>query len=289
MTSTHSEREAIADELLLDDDFSGADPAEISEVRQVLLSMASLASLPAPAPGAELAAMIAGPHDELSKRRWRHQHRTAVVGVAVVAAMGLGVSGVAAASSGFTRSPSFINELLGTFIPQPTAAPPALPAPDAPKVSTEPAPAVDPAAIPPAAIPPATQAPVVSVPASPQVQQPAPAEPVPAPEAAQPVPGSPQVQLPAPAPKPAAPDPASQQKAPNLRQETQHGKEKQLRQNAPQPNPLRQEAVKSGNSVPGWGGVKTGEPGLPQTGQQNEAWLREAMDKLTQWKKQGGR
>lgn len=144
MTYRDVELEGIVDELLLDGGLSGA-----PDVRQALLSLRSFANLPAPAPSAALARMLAGPHDEVSKRRWRHKHRTAVVSVAVVAAMGLGVSGVAAASSGFTRTPTFINELLGNFTPQPSAAP-ALPTPDAPKVSTEPAPSVDPAALPPA-------------------------------------------------------------------------------------------------------------------------------------------
>ena len=143
MTYRDMEREVIVDELLLDAELTGA-----PDVRQALLSIRSFANLPAPAPTAALAAMLAGPHDEVSKRRWRHKHRTAVVSVAVVAAMGLGVSGVAAASSGFTRTPAFINELLGDFAPPWSAAAPVLPTPDAPKVSTEPAPAVDPAAVP---------------------------------------------------------------------------------------------------------------------------------------------
>jgi len=143
MTFRDSDREAIVDELLLD-----ADAADSTDVRLALLSMGSFANLAAPAPGAELSAMLAGPHDEVSKRRWKHKHRTAVVSVAVVAAMGLGVSGVAAASSGFTRNPTFIDELLGNVRPQPAAAGLALPTPDAPRVTTEPAPVGDPAAIP---------------------------------------------------------------------------------------------------------------------------------------------
>ncbi|MBT2584911.1 hypothetical protein [Arthrobacter sp. ISL-95] len=144
MTYRDSEREAIVDELLLD-----ADAADSPDVRRALLSMGSFANLAAPTPGAELSAMMAGPHDEVSKRRWRHKHRTAVISVVVVAAMGLGVSGVAAASSGFTRNPSFLDELLRNVRPQPAAAAPVLPIPDAPRVVTEPAPVADPAAIPP--------------------------------------------------------------------------------------------------------------------------------------------
>lgn len=143
MTHKDMEREDIVDELLLDAGLTGA-----PDLRQALLSLRSFANLPAPAPSEALAAMFAGPHDEVSKRRWRHKHRTAVVSVAVVAAMGLGASGVAAASSGFTRTPTFVDELLGKFAPQPSAAAPVLPTADAPKVSTEPAPSGDPAALP---------------------------------------------------------------------------------------------------------------------------------------------
>ncbi|MDR6986564.1 hypothetical protein J2Y66_001034 [Paenarthrobacter nitroguajacolicus] len=156
MTSRDTEREAIVDELLID-----ADLPDASDIRLALVSLGDLANLPAPAPSAELAAMIAGPHDELSKRRWRHKHRTAVVSIAVVAAMGLGVSGVAAASSGFTRNPSFIDELIGNFQPRPAVAAPVPPSPDAPKVTTEPAPIADPAAV-----PPPTEAASVPVPAA---------------------------------------------------------------------------------------------------------------------------
>lgn len=163
MTNRDSEREAIVDELLLDADAANGTNVDATEVgatsgvQQALLSLGSFANLAAPTPGAELSAMLAGPHDEVSKRRWRHKHRTAVVSVAVVAAMGLGVSGVAAASSGFTRNPSFIDELLGNVRPQPVAAP-VLPIPDAPRISTEPALVVDPAAIP--STPAATSIPV---------------------------------------------------------------------------------------------------------------------------------
>ena len=183
MTYRDMEREDIVDELLLD-----AGPTDAPGLRQALLSMRSFADLPAPAPSEALAAMFAGPHDEVSKRRWRHKHRTAVVSVAVVAAMGLGVSGVAAASSGFTRTPTFVDELLGNFAPRPSAAAPALPAADAPKVSTEPAPSGDPAALPTATESPAvprtpetsdTAVPLGQAPVQPAPVQPAPVQPAP--------------------------------------------------------------------------------------------------------------
>ncbi|MGP0222501.1 hypothetical protein [Paenarthrobacter sp. NCHU4564] len=145
MTYRDSEREGIVDELLLDADLAGS-----RDVHQALLSLGSFAHLPAPTPQGELAAMLAGPHDQLSKRRWRNKHRTVVVSAAVVAAMGLGVSGVAAATSGFSRTPAFLEGLVGTFTQQRSTGPVALPGPDAPKVSTEPGAGVDPSALPPA-------------------------------------------------------------------------------------------------------------------------------------------
>ncbi|MFK0002860.1 hypothetical protein [Paenarthrobacter sp. NPDC090522] len=167
MTYKDVERRALVDELLLDADLDGD-----SDLRTTLLSVGSYASLPAPTPNAELAAMLAGPHDELSKRRWKRKHRAAVVSVAVAAAMGLGVSGVAAASSGFTRHPAFIDELFGNLAPHATAGPTALPTPDAPKVATEEGRQVDPAAIPAPAItgdpvPTTAPAPVISAQSTP--------------------------------------------------------------------------------------------------------------------------
>ncbi|MDD7835855.1 hypothetical protein [Paenarthrobacter sp. AB444] len=142
MTFKDLERGKLVDELLLD-----ADLGDAPDLRQALLAVGSFADAAAPEPGEELAAMLAGPHDDVSKRRWRHKHRTAVVGVAVVAAMGLGVTGVAAASSGFTRSPSF-EGLWEGLASQRAAETPVLLTPDAPKVGTVPAPSADPAAIP---------------------------------------------------------------------------------------------------------------------------------------------
>ncbi|WP_426998047.1 hypothetical protein [Pseudarthrobacter sp. N5] len=83
----------MVDEMLLD-----AGHSTVPELRAVLMSLGSLAELPAPAPGAELAALMAGPHNDLSRRRWLRKHRPAVVGIAVLTGMGLGISGVAASS-----------------------------------------------------------------------------------------------------------------------------------------------------------------------------------------------
>jgi hypothetical protein len=93
MTTREEFSGGTVDQLLLD-----AGHADVPELRAALLSIASLAELQAPAPGPELALMLAGPQDELTRRRWLRKHRPAVVGLAVLAGMGLGVSGVAATS-----------------------------------------------------------------------------------------------------------------------------------------------------------------------------------------------
>jgi len=255
MTYKDLDRGQIVDELLLDAGLSDA-----SDVRQALLAMGQLADAAAPAPGAELAAMLAGPHDEVSKRRWRHKHRTAVVSVAVVAAMGLGASGVAAASSGFTRSPSF-EGLLGTVAPHRAAAAPALPAPDAPKVSTAPAPSADPAAIPqPSPVQP-TPATTIPIPAQQQ-----------APAASQAVPQTPPGTAPAaatavvpaanpPAPQPAKAVPGAMPAAPTT------------------PAPWLRPGPAGPGALPGNGlSVASEKEALAQ--------LKAAEEKLKQWKKQ---
>lgn len=273
MTYRDNEREAIVDELMLD-----AGLADPSDVRQALLSLGSFANLPAPAPSVELAAMIAGPHDELSKRRWRHKHRTAVVGVAVVAAMGLGVSGVAAASSGFTRAPSFAG-LMGNIAPQWTAATPVLPAPDAPRITTEPAPAVDPAAVPSVTQAPAIPAPTDAAPAP--VQDPAvapePAPAVAAPNAAHQAVAVPPVAAPNASSNGAAPKPVDA-KPVEARPE---------RPAAAKPKPAT--SAPAAAAKPGSDGKKPthGSPSLNDKKSDKE--LQSFLDKLKQWMKRGER
>ncbi|MFJ4208871.1 hypothetical protein ACIPY2_10470 [Paenarthrobacter sp. NPDC089675] len=148
MTYRELDRTGIVEDLLLEADLRGD-----SDLRETLLALGSYSKLQAPEPNAELAAMLAGPHDELAKRRWKHKHRAAVVGVAVVAAMGLGVSGVAAASSGHGWTSAFISDFFANLAPHKSGTPTALPTPDAPKVITEPAPGSDPAAIPSVPVP----------------------------------------------------------------------------------------------------------------------------------------
>ncbi|WP_309075327.1 hypothetical protein [Paenarthrobacter sp.] len=300
MTYRDSEREEIVDELLLDvdaangSDVDATDADATSGVRQALLSLGSFANLAAPAPDAELSAMLEGPHDEVTKRRWRNKHRTAVVSVAVVAAMGLGASGVAAASSGFTRNPSFIGELLGNVRPQSVAAAPVLPVPDAPRVSTEPAPVVDPAAIP-------------SVPAAASIPLPDRAAPAETPAQAQ-AQAQDVLQVPAPAAAPEAPASAGSARSdsspghsaprnvtPNLATAdpvTPNPQPKPApiteKQQAPKPDASLQGAGKPAHALPG-ADIKPGlvppVPGNPLTEEQ----FRMAADKWKQWLKHGDR
>ncbi|WP_043805765.1 hypothetical protein [Paenarthrobacter aurescens] len=284
MTYRDSEREAMVDELLLD-----ADLIDAADIRQALLSMGSFANLEAPTPGPELSAMLAGPHDEVSKRRWRHKHRTAVVSVAVVAAMGLGVSGVAAASSGFTRNPSFIDELLGNYSPQPAAAP-VLPVPDAPRVTTEPAPVVDPAAVPP--IPAASSIPVPgsAAPAETQAQAQAQAA-APTEALAQPQPQAPAAQAQPPVPSvvqpPADAPPSNVAPNPARSPQAEPGPAKDEKQQAAKPDASPQDAGKPAKPLPGVEGNRPGHvpPGL--INQRAEEQFQGGVDKWKQWLKSG--
>ncbi|WP_458113144.1 hypothetical protein M1D88_03060 [Arthrobacter sp. R1-13] len=93
MTNSKKATRSTVEELLLD-----AGHADAPELRAYLLNLRSLADLPLPAPGAELASLLAGSVDELARKRPLRKHRPTVVSVAVIAGMGLGVSGVAATS-----------------------------------------------------------------------------------------------------------------------------------------------------------------------------------------------
>ncbi|MGZ4661929.1 MAG: hypothetical protein ACXVYB_11680 [Arthrobacter sp.] len=93
MTTRHDTSGGTIDQLLLDTGHSDA-----VELRAALSALALLGQLAVPAPGPELAAMLAGPHNDLTRQRWLRKHRPAVIGLAVLAGMGLGVSGVAATS-----------------------------------------------------------------------------------------------------------------------------------------------------------------------------------------------
>ena len=127
MTPQTSRLTDTVESMLLD-----AGQEQDTELRAALLSLGSLASLPAPSPNAKLAALLASRPDELTRRRRqrRHRNRSAIVGLAVVAGMGLGVTGVAATGSGAAGKASHsVQHLLEDWAPSwnvsglPAAAP----------------------------------------------------------------------------------------------------------------------------------------------------------------------
>ena len=108
MTSASDKLVTFVDDMLQD-----AGLGQDTELRDALVTLGALGSLPAPAPTGELAALLAAadhedsagdqpngdrPDDELARRR-RRLNRPTALGLALVAGMGLGVGGVAASST----------------------------------------------------------------------------------------------------------------------------------------------------------------------------------------------
>lgn len=117
MTDNTSTLLSIVDEMLLD--AGETDP----ELRTVLLSLGAFASLPVPEPRAELAVLLSAQVTPLGRHRLRRRQRTAAVGLAVIAGMGLGVTGVAASASAPTvHASSSIQNMLQDWAPAWTIA-----------------------------------------------------------------------------------------------------------------------------------------------------------------------
>jgi hypothetical protein len=138
MTSASDNLIALVDDMLQD-----AGAAQDAELRDTLVALGALASLPVPAPTGELAALLAAdgpaedaasgklegeqrveqpdgeqwvddpPGDELARRRRRH--RPTALGLVLAAGMGLGVGGVAASSTAPGGSP--IEHVLTEWMP----------------------------------------------------------------------------------------------------------------------------------------------------------------------------
>jgi hypothetical protein len=117
MTANTSTLLSTVDEMLLD--AGETDPG----LRAALLSLGAVASLPVPEPRGELAALLAVRTTQLDRHRLRRRHRTVAVGLAVIAGMGLGVSGVAATASApkLHASPS-IQQMMQDWVPAWTIA-----------------------------------------------------------------------------------------------------------------------------------------------------------------------
>lgn len=84
-------------------------------LRDLLTPLANLATIPAPAPGKELAALMTQKHTPSSWQRWLHKHRPTLVGIAVLAGMGAGVTGVAASNP--DTASSIYRSILGENAP----------------------------------------------------------------------------------------------------------------------------------------------------------------------------
>lgn len=112
MTPTTSPLLRTVDGMMLD--AGETDPA----LRATLLSLGSFAAMPVPEPQTELAALLSGGTSQLAHHRRRRRRRSAAVSLAVIAGMGLGVSGVAATGSAprLGASPS-IQHLLQDWSP----------------------------------------------------------------------------------------------------------------------------------------------------------------------------
>lgn len=118
MTPNPSSVVKTVDEMLRD-----AGQVDADELRAALLELGRLASVPPPAPNAELSALLAGRTDQLARRRRLGRHRPGVVGLAVIAGMGLGVTGVAAGGPDGTQQASMsVQHLLQDWAPSWTIA-----------------------------------------------------------------------------------------------------------------------------------------------------------------------
>lgn len=124
MTRQASRLISTVDEMLLE-----AGQEQDTELRAALLSLGALASLPAPPPNARLAALLDSRPGSLSWRRRLRRHRPAIVGLAVVAGMGLGVTGVAAsASRPAEQASASVQHLLEDWAPSWNVSGPPVPA-----------------------------------------------------------------------------------------------------------------------------------------------------------------
>ncbi|MET3205543.1 UNVERIFIED_ORG: hypothetical protein ABIB21_002346 [Arthrobacter sp. UYEF13] len=124
MTSNASSLILTVDEMLLDAGWTDtAGWTDDARLRETLLAVGSLASVPVLEAGPELAALLSGQSHQLARHRLLRKHRATVVGVAVIAGMGLGVTGVAATGTvPNAQASSSIQQLLQDWAPDWTIA-----------------------------------------------------------------------------------------------------------------------------------------------------------------------
>lgn len=140
---THHTADAV-EGMLLD-----AGLGQDADLRRALLAVGALADLPVPEPTGKLAALLAAgtcgapgkvpqhsdatesaPGDEIGQRRQLRAHRPTVVGLALVAGMGMGVGTVAASSTGPAHTASTsVQQLLEDWSPSWTIRTPQAAAP----------------------------------------------------------------------------------------------------------------------------------------------------------------
>lgn len=135
------------DQMLLE-----AGQQDAADVRAALLSLGAMGAMPLPAPGPRLAELMAGTpahttrreamareaaaheavarqgarlrSDEMARRRALQRNRSAVVGLTVIAGMGLGVTGVAASLPDMKEGHTSVQQLLQDWAPRWTIAAP---------------------------------------------------------------------------------------------------------------------------------------------------------------------
>ncbi|MET3707251.1 hypothetical protein [Arthrobacter sp. UYEF6] len=124
MTSNASSLILTVDEMLLDAGWTDtAGWTDDARLRETLLAVGSLASGPVLEAGPELAALLSGQSHQLARHRLLRKHRATVVGLAVIAGMGLGVTGVAATGTvPNAQASSSIQQLLQDWAPDWTIA-----------------------------------------------------------------------------------------------------------------------------------------------------------------------
>ena len=98
--------------------------ADNEALAAALMSLGGLADAPVPAPGPALAALLPAGTDEVARRRRLGRGTSTIVGLAVIAGMGLGATGVAASTGGHAGTGSFaVQHLLGPWVTGPAALP----------------------------------------------------------------------------------------------------------------------------------------------------------------------